>query len=233
MRRTARFGKQFYDRHYRNRRTRVVTRAEMARRAELIAAFVRHGELRVRRILDAGCGLGLMRAPLLERCPAPVTRDSRPARISASDTAGSRARWQPGRNPTRFSSWFVTTSCSSSSLATPAEAIRGSADLQRRAALRRADARRLAGVLRSTADRPRGSPAFGRFVPVTSPARFVNAGSGMFVRRGDLFISGRSSGCRPRRSGGELDDAAVADGSIPWHLTWTVWRPQNQEPEGE
>jgi predicted TPR repeat methyltransferase len=64
---SARFGKQFYDRYYRNRRTRVVSRAEMARRAELIAAFVRHGELPVRRILDAGCGLGLMRSALLRR----------------------------------------------------------------------------------------------------------------------------------------------------------------------
>lgn len=64
-----RFDAEFYRRHYLDRRTRVVTRLEMARRADLVAAFIRHGELRVRTILDVGCGLGLMRAQLLERFP--------------------------------------------------------------------------------------------------------------------------------------------------------------------
>ena len=86
-----RFGKQFYDRHYRNRRTRVVTPAEMARRAELVAAFVRHGELRVRRILDAGCGLGLMRAPLLERLPG-----ARYTGLEASPYLCERYGWEQG-----------------------------------------------------------------------------------------------------------------------------------------
>ena len=49
-------------------------------------------------------------------------------------------------------------------------AIRGLGRLCSGVLHRRADARRLARVLRSTADRPRGSPAFGRLVPVTSPA---------------------------------------------------------------
>ena len=60
-----RFGADFYRRFYVDPRTRVVTRAEMARRADLVAAFVRHGEFRVRRIHDVGCGLGLLRAALL------------------------------------------------------------------------------------------------------------------------------------------------------------------------
>jgi SAM-dependent methyltransferase len=64
-----RFGHEFYRRHYTDPRTRVVTRAEMSRRAELVAAFVRHGELGVRSILDVGCGLGLMRKQLLQRFP--------------------------------------------------------------------------------------------------------------------------------------------------------------------
>jgi SAM-dependent methyltransferase len=64
-----RFGRHYYERYYRDRRSRVVTPAEMHRRVDLIAAFARHGELRVRRILDAGCGLGLMRAPLLRHFP--------------------------------------------------------------------------------------------------------------------------------------------------------------------
>ena len=64
-----RFDASFYRRYYLDPRTRVVTGPEMARRAELIAAFVRHGEFKVRSILDLGCGLGLMRDPLLRQFP--------------------------------------------------------------------------------------------------------------------------------------------------------------------
>ncbi len=65
----AQFDERFYRRFYLDPRTRVVTPAEMARRADLVAAFVRHGELPVRRILDVGCGLGLMRGQLARHFP--------------------------------------------------------------------------------------------------------------------------------------------------------------------
>jgi predicted TPR repeat methyltransferase len=64
-----RFDAGFYRRYYLDPRTRVVTRGEMARRANLVAAFARHGEFPVRSILDLGCGLGLLRAPLLRQFP--------------------------------------------------------------------------------------------------------------------------------------------------------------------
>jgi SAM-dependent methyltransferase len=64
-----RFDAGFYRRYYLNPRTRVVTAAGMVRRADLVAAFVRHGELTVRSILDVGCGLGLMREQLLRHFP--------------------------------------------------------------------------------------------------------------------------------------------------------------------
>jgi predicted TPR repeat methyltransferase len=89
---TARgLGKAFYDRYYRNRRTRVVTQAEMTRRAALIVAFVQHVELPVRSILDAGCGLGLMRVPLLRGLPR--------ARYTGLETSGylcERYGWEQG-----------------------------------------------------------------------------------------------------------------------------------------
>ncbi len=66
---SERFGAEFYRRFYVDPKTRVVTRAEMARRADLLAAFVRHGELPVRSILDVGCGLGLMRRQLSRHFP--------------------------------------------------------------------------------------------------------------------------------------------------------------------
>jgi SAM-dependent methyltransferase len=65
----TRFGADFYQRFYVNPRTRVTTRAEMERRAALIAAVVKHLEVPVRRILDAGCGLGWMRGELLRAFP--------------------------------------------------------------------------------------------------------------------------------------------------------------------
>lgn len=64
-----RFGADFYRRYYRDPLTRVVTREEMSRRADFVAAFMRHMELEVRSILDLGCGLGLMRRQLQRRLP--------------------------------------------------------------------------------------------------------------------------------------------------------------------
>jgi predicted TPR repeat methyltransferase len=64
-----RFDAGFYRRFYLNPKTRVVTQRDMARRADLVAAFARHGQLEVRSILDVGCGLGLMRRQLLRHFP--------------------------------------------------------------------------------------------------------------------------------------------------------------------
>lgn len=66
----SRFDAAFYKRFYLDPRTRVTTREEMTLRANAIAAVVQHLELPVKRILDAGCGLGLMRKPLLRAWPA-------------------------------------------------------------------------------------------------------------------------------------------------------------------
>src|SRR5512147_687138 len=86
-----RFDQEFYRRHYIDPRTRVVTRTEMARRADLVAAFVRHGELRVRSILDVGCGMGLMREQLLARFPRARYRG-----LEASPYLCERYGWEQG-----------------------------------------------------------------------------------------------------------------------------------------
>ena len=65
----GRFDERYYRRFYRNPRTRAVSPAELRRSADLIAAFLREAGCPVRRILDLGCGLGLMRAPLLGHFP--------------------------------------------------------------------------------------------------------------------------------------------------------------------
>jgi len=64
-----RFDPDFYRRFYMSVRTRVTTRAEMAGRAEAVAAIVKQLDVPVHRILDAGCGLGWMRAALRKAFP--------------------------------------------------------------------------------------------------------------------------------------------------------------------
>ena len=58
------FDRDYYQRFYFNPRTAVTSRAEMRARARLIVGCVQYLGLPVRRILDAGCGVGLLRAPL-------------------------------------------------------------------------------------------------------------------------------------------------------------------------
>lgn len=65
----AHFNARFYERFYLRPSTRVTTRAQMSGRAAAIAAIVKHLQVPVRRILDAGCGLGWMRPALLEAFP--------------------------------------------------------------------------------------------------------------------------------------------------------------------
>ena len=63
------FDQAYYQRFYFDPRTAVTSRAEMRARARLIGAFTAHVGLPVRRMLDAGCGTGLLRAPLRRALP--------------------------------------------------------------------------------------------------------------------------------------------------------------------
>ena len=63
------FGADYFRKFYLNPRTRVVTAAEMRSRAALIAAILRHAELPTRRILDAGCGVGLLKKAFAQVLP--------------------------------------------------------------------------------------------------------------------------------------------------------------------
>lgn len=66
---TVPFDREYYRRYYYDPRTAVTTRREMHARASLIAAFSGHVGLPVRRVLDAGCGTGLLRTPLKRLLP--------------------------------------------------------------------------------------------------------------------------------------------------------------------
>lgn len=87
----ARFGAAYYRRHYVNPRTAVTSRREMARRAAFIAGFAAYLDLPVRSILDAGCGMGWLRAPLLRRFPR-----ARYVGLEASEYLCARFGWRRG-----------------------------------------------------------------------------------------------------------------------------------------
>lgn len=65
----ARFDREYYRRYYFDPRTQVASPHEARVRARFIAAFADLVGLPVGRILDAGCGIGRLKRPLLERFP--------------------------------------------------------------------------------------------------------------------------------------------------------------------
>ena len=65
----GRFDREYYRRFYLDPRTAVTSPFEARARARLIAAFADLAGVPVGRILDAGCGIGRLKRPLLERFP--------------------------------------------------------------------------------------------------------------------------------------------------------------------
>lgn len=63
------FDRDYYQRFYFDPKTAVANRREMLARAKLIAAMTEHAGLPVRRILEAGCGTGLLRGALRRLLP--------------------------------------------------------------------------------------------------------------------------------------------------------------------
>ncbi len=86
-----RFDRDYYRRFYFDPRTAVTSRAEMRARARLIAAYAEHVGLPVRRVLDAGCGIGLMRAPLQRLLPRATYTG-----LEASEYLCKRYGWEQG-----------------------------------------------------------------------------------------------------------------------------------------
>ncbi len=65
----SRFDAAYFRKFYRDPATRVTTPGEMRNRARLITAALDHACIRVRSILDAGCGIGLLRRPFADFLP--------------------------------------------------------------------------------------------------------------------------------------------------------------------
>lgn len=85
---TNNFDAAYFQKFYLNAATRVVTAAEMRNRAAVVAAALRACQIPVRRILDAGCGIGLLRKPFEEFLPR-----ARYTGLEASDYLCKRFGW--------------------------------------------------------------------------------------------------------------------------------------------
>jgi hypothetical protein len=67
--RKAHFDAAYFRRYYFDAGTKVTNAGEMRNRARLIAAILQQASIPVRSILDAGCGIGLLRKPFAEALP--------------------------------------------------------------------------------------------------------------------------------------------------------------------
>jgi SAM-dependent methyltransferase len=88
----AAFDRAYYQRFYFDTRTAVASRSEMRARARLIAAMTQHAGLPVQRILEAGCGTGMLGAALRGLLPR-----AHYVGLEASEYLCRRYGWQCGR----------------------------------------------------------------------------------------------------------------------------------------
>jgi trans-aconitate methyltransferase len=85
------FGPAYFRKFYLDSRTRVVSAREMRARARLIAAILTQASVPVRTILDAGCGIGLLRRSFAEVLPR-----ARYTGLDASEYLCERYGWTHG-----------------------------------------------------------------------------------------------------------------------------------------
>jgi SAM-dependent methyltransferase len=82
------FDAEFYRRYYRDPRTRIATRQDQERLADFVCAYTAYLGFRVRRVLDAGCGLGFMQASVRRFFPR-----ARYVGLEVSDFLARRHGW--------------------------------------------------------------------------------------------------------------------------------------------
>jgi trans-aconitate methyltransferase len=85
------FNSAYFRKYYFNAATRVTNAPEMRGRAQLIAAILRHANIPVRSILDAGCGIGLLRKPFAAAIPR-----ARYTGLENSEYLCTRYKWAKG-----------------------------------------------------------------------------------------------------------------------------------------
>ena len=164
-----RFGPAYFRKFYLARATRVVSAAEMRTRARLIAAILAQAAIPVRTILDAGCGIGLLRKPFAEVWPR-----ARYTGLDASEYLCARYGWALASvvdyAPQRAerSAGLLRRAAVSRRSRRRARDRQFQPSIAQRALFLRIDTRGLARELRSQAHRSRRAPASRRVVPTTS-----------------------------------------------------------------
>ena len=85
------FDADFYQRYYVDPETRVASRADALRLGRFICSYVAYLGFAVKRVLDAGCGLGHLRTPVREAFPR-----ARYVGLDTSDYLCRRYGWTQG-----------------------------------------------------------------------------------------------------------------------------------------
>jgi hypothetical protein len=85
------FDRAYYERHYRNARTRVASPASLARLGGFVTAYLRYLEQPVHTALDLGCGIGLWRSVVRRAFPR-----ARYTGVEVSEYLCRRHGWTPG-----------------------------------------------------------------------------------------------------------------------------------------
>lgn len=87
----SQFDQQYYERFYADVQTRAVSPIEQQRQADFISAYLRYLDVPVTRILDIGCGLGVLLAQLSQHFPGAQTIG-----VEYSDYLCAEYGWQRG-----------------------------------------------------------------------------------------------------------------------------------------
>ena len=85
------FDADFYQRYYVDPETRVASRADALKLGRFICSYVAYLGFAVKRVLDAGCGLGHLRTPVREAFPR-----ARYVGLDTSDYLCRRYGWTRG-----------------------------------------------------------------------------------------------------------------------------------------
>lgn len=85
------FDRAYYERFYRNPETRAISPAAARRQAQFIAAYLKHLEVPIRRILDIGCGIGTTLRALGRAFPAATVHG-----VEFSEYLCDRYGWERG-----------------------------------------------------------------------------------------------------------------------------------------
>jgi 2-polyprenyl-3-methyl-5-hydroxy-6-metoxy-1,4-benzoquinol methylase len=63
------FDAKYYERYYENERTRVASSQDIARLGRFVCSYVDYLDIKVKRVLDAGCGVGLWQNVIASHYP--------------------------------------------------------------------------------------------------------------------------------------------------------------------